>query len=692
MVAGCWGMFFVAPPFQQIVEQAMGGRWNTCKFQIICFVVLILGSAFQGSSSLNLEGSILLKFQARLFSDPYNSLASWHPEDYDPCNWFGVNCVDGEVQMLDLSGLSLGGTLAPELGDLVNLRALMLHSNHLSGTIPAEFGYLTKLEVLDLRDNNLTGRIPAEIANLVSLKQLLLCDNNFEGPIPPELEDLSLLSELQFGEKFASVANQNFDHWTKFATESSVNEGDNHIINLESSYELNLHQNKHNLAGILRRRLLEQSSNLEAVPPKTNSLPQITSQPISRSSGSFPAVANEKNPTQASLPSVFNPQNDNKPTEAASDAQSQPGKARSSGKVWVYVTVSLGSAFLLLVVAALFIIWRRRKAKPIGPFKTGISGQLQKAFVTGVPKLNRPELETACEDFSNIVATFDGFTVYKGTLSSGVEIAVGSTIVTSSADWSQAAELAYRKKIETLSRVNHKNFVNLLGYCEEAEPFTRMMVFEYAPSGSLFEHLHVKEVEHLDWNARMRAIMGAAYCLQYMHHDLNPPVAHSNLTTSSIYLTDDYAAKIAERPFEIVRKAMDSVEDGSSPAPEFKTPADPAENVYCFGMVLLEVITGRLLDSEEHGSLIDWAMPILTEKENIKDLIDPILKSVKMNELEVICEVIQDCIKPNPLQRPTMKEVTSRLREVIPIAPEAAVPRLSPLWWAELEILSVEAA
>jgi len=38
--------------------------------------------------------------------------------------------------------------------------------------------------------------------------------------------------------------------------------------------------------------------------------------------------------------------------------------------------------------------------------------------------------------------------------------------------------------------------------------------------------------------------MGTAYCLQYMHHDLNPPVAHSNLITSSIYLTDDYAAKV----------------------------------------------------------------------------------------------------------------------------------------------------
>ena len=62
-----------------------------------------------------------------------------------------------------------------------------------------------------------------------------------------------------------------------------------------------------------------------------------------------------------------------------------------------------------------------------------------------------------------------------------------------------------------------------------------------------------------------------------------------------------------------------------------------------------------------------------------------------MNELEVICEIISECTHPNPTQRPAMKEITTRLSEAIPITPEVAVPRLSPLWWAELEILSVEA-
>lgn len=58
----------------------------------------------------------------------------------------------------------------------------------------------------------------------------------------------------------------------------------------------------------------------------------------------------------------------------------------------------------------------------------------------------------------------------------------------------------------------------------------------------------VKQFEHLDWAARMRIVMGVAYCLQYMHHDLNPPIPHPNLTSNNVYLTDDYAAKVYLAP------------------------------------------------------------------------------------------------------------------------------------------------
>ena len=85
------------------------------------------------------------------------------------------------------------------------------------------------------------------------------------------------------------------------------------------------------------------------------------------------------------------------------------------------------------------------------------------------------------------------------------------------------------------------------------------------------------------------------------------------------------------------------------------------------------------------------AAEYLNGKRSISCMIDPSLKSFKNNELDVICEVIQQCIQSDPRYRPTMKEITSKLKEVISISPDQATPRLSPLWWAELEILSVEA-
>lgn len=71
-------------------------------------------------------------------------------------------------------------------------------------------------------------------------------------------------------------------------------------------------------------------------------------------------------------------------------------------------------------------------------------------------------------------------------------------------------------------------------------------------------------------------------------------------------------------------------------------------------------------------------------------MIDPTLESFEDDELEVICDVINECIQIDARQRPTMKDITSKLRQGINISPEQAIPRLSPTRWAELEILSME--
>ncbi|KAK8335966.1 hypothetical protein V6Z11_A09G090900 [Gossypium hirsutum] len=691
-------MSLLPRPLQRLAYKGMGDRWKQIGFNLLSFLFLIPSFMIEGSLAINSDGLALLEFRARIDSDPYGAFANWNSNDSSPCLWWGVHCVDGKVQMLDLSALSLEGTLAPELGKLSNLRSLVLYKNHFSGAIPKEFGELTKLELLDLRENDLGGTIPAEIGKMLSLKRLLLCDNKLEGSIPSDLGRLNLLSKLQYDENLTSTSatgigciNRKFGLWQK---DSLAEHQDDCCSDVPGSSEQQIANSMQDVASFARRRLLAQSKNLPAVPATgMSSNEQIISLPTTRSSGSFPAVPKAKQPSAPSpspSPPVEMPptlETDSKPGEPPAEEPSESG----SGNLWKYLIIIPVVVILLAFLAFLFLC-RKRAAKTIGPWKTGLSGQLQKAFVTGVPSLNRVELETACEDFSNIIDTIGGCRVYKGTLSSGVEIAVAATGISSLKDWSKNSEKAYRRKIDKLSRINHKNYVNLIGYCEEDEPFNRMMVFEYAPNGTLFEHLHVKEMEHLDWNARVRIIMGVAYCLQYMHHDLNPPLAHPNLSSSSIYLTDDYAAKLGEIGcLPSTSKSETSSDSESQHSSELPPLVDLEANVYNFGLLLLEIISGKLPCSEEQGPIEKWADQYLSDKSNFGSMTDPTLDSFKIEELEIICEVIKECIATDPRKRPTMKDIITKLREVIQVAPEQATPRLSPLWWAELEILSMEA-
>ncbi|KAJ8568867.1 hypothetical protein K7X08_032564 [Anisodus acutangulus] len=712
----------------------MRSRRNIYGIKLLFLTILILLLEVHECCSLNSEGLALLGFKLNVDSDPNGVLENWNADHCDPCMWSGVECVDGKVQMLNLHGCSLEGTLASQLGNLTHLRSLVLSGNHFSGAIPKEFGRLGMLEVLDLRDNNLSGTIPSEIGDLQSLRILLIHNNNFEESVPLEIGKLHLVSELQFDENLTSDfaagtrCIRKFRHciWhgsmRPFKTINSFIEpikgtlfrylsffqhpspGKDFVDDCKdcsdnlpwSSRPHIIHTIQHQ-EEIARRKLVEQSSNLAAAPANIKGpLVPVIQMPSSRSSGSFRAVPNSDGTTPPmhlpSPPPHHESQDKLNPAAVKQPTNSQAPSAEKFESTWKYVVGICIGVFLLILAVSVFLICRIRAARTIGPWKTGLSGQLQKAFVTGVPKLNRSELETACEDFSNIITGGDSYIVYKGTLSSGVEIAVISTTISSLKDWSMHSETTFRKKIDTFSRVNHKNFVNLIGYCEEDEPFTRMMVFEYAPNGSLFEHLHVEEADHLDWPARMRTVMGTAYCLQFLH-ELNPPVPHCNLNSKAIYLTADYAAKITETDFwsELTVKSKSTSDDlENSVLPPL---ANPETNVYSFGILLIEIISGKSPYSDEKESLLKWAAQYLRhDKQNIASLVDPSLKSFKNNELIVICEVIEQCLQEDPRKRPTIKEAIDKLREAIDVSPNAAVPRLSPLWWAELELLSSEAA
>ena len=198
----------------------------------------------------------------------------------------------------------------------------------------------------------------------------------------------------------------------------------------------------------------------------------------------------------------------------------------------------------------------------------------------------------------------------------------------------------------------------------------------------------VREAEHLDWGMRLRVAMGMAYCLDYMHH-LEQPIPHNNLNSSAIRLTEDYAAKIAEFSFwNEIAAAAPTEFVGSSERLTNTHSTSPECNVYSFGVILFEMVTGRVPYSVDNVSLENWASDYLSGDQPLKEMVDPTLSSYDQEQLEVIRQVIKSCVHPDPRRRPPMREVCIRLREVTGITPDGASPRISPLWWAELELVS----
>jgi hypothetical protein len=149
------------------------------------------------------------------------------------------------------------------------------------------------------------------------------------------------------------------------------------------------------LVKFARRRLLEHSSNLAAAPAGGGSSSgEIIALPTTRSSGSFPAVPKKrkKEPPPPAPPSLPADSNSSKPDGlpiqspdgfSGAPANQQQSSGGTSGNTWKYIIGVAGVVVLIIVSAAVFCVLRSQAVTSIGPWKTGLSGQLQKAFITG---------------------------------------------------------------------------------------------------------------------------------------------------------------------------------------------------------------------------------------------------------------------------------------------------------------------
>uniref|UniRef100_A0A0E0N2G9 non-specific serine/threonine protein kinase n=1 Tax=Oryza rufipogon TaxID=4529 RepID=A0A0E0N2G9_ORYRU len=246
------------------------------------------------------------------------------------------------------------------------------------------------------------------------------------------------------------------------------------------------------------------------------------------------------------------------------------------------------------------------------------------------------ELAAAADGFSesNLLGQGGFGQVYKGTVR-GQEVAIKKL-----RSGSGQGEREFQAEVEIISRVHHKNLVSLVGYCIYGEQ--RLLVYEYVPNKTLEFHLHGSGRPALDWPRRWKIAVGSAKGLAYLHEDCHPKIIHRDIKAANILLDYTFEPKVADfglAKYQATEQTAVSTRVMGTfgyLAPEYAATGkvNDRSDVFSFGVMLLELITGKKPIMVSHGdqpdTLVSWARPLLVravEEENFEELVDPRLEN-----------------------------------------------------------------
>ncbi|CAI8602771.1 unnamed protein product [Vicia faba] len=309
--------------------------------------------------------------------------------------------------------------------------------------------------------------------------------------------------------------------------------------------------------------------------------------------------------------------------------------------------------------------------------------------VLSVKKFSLSELTKATDTFSSEKILGEGGfgRVYHGRLDDGTDVAV--KVLTKG--FHQNGNHEFNVEVEMLCRLHHRNLVKLIGICIEGHK--RCLVYELVRNGSVESHLHgVDQInDPLDWEARKKIALGAARGLAYLHEDSNPHVIHRDFKTGNVLLEDDFTPKVSD--FGLAREATEGSQSVPTRvvgtfgyvAPEYAMTGRllVKSDVYSYGVVLLELLTGRKpVDMSQpvgEENLVVWARPLLKSREGLEQLVDPTLAGTyDFDEMAKVAAIASMCVSLEVSQRPFMGEVVQALKLIYNDNDEMDVDHLSP--------------
>ncbi|XP_027908648.1 receptor-like protein kinase 5 [Vigna unguiculata] len=596
-------------------------------------------------------------------------------------------CRQGQLEQLILIYNSFSGEIPESLGKCKSLMRVRLRNNNLSGSVPEGVWSLPRLQLLELLVNYFSGHISKGISGSSSLSNLLLSNNLFSGSIP---EEIGLLDNLvEFAASNNNLSGQIPGSMVKLKQ----------LVNLDlSSNQLSGDLNFGGIGYLSKVTDLNLSHNrLDGnVPSELGSFPVLNYLDLSWNnfSGEIPLQLQNLRLSELNL-SYNQLSGDIPPLYANANYKTSfignpglcshlPGLCSCYGrnKNWRHMWI-LWSIFVLAgVVFIIGVAWFYFRYRKVKKLQKGLCTASWKSF----HKLRFSGLEVAkLLNEANVIGKGASGKVYKVVLSNGEVVAVkklsgGAPKKVDENGGSRKDE--FEAEVEALGRIRHKNIVRLWCCCNSGND--KLLVFEYMPNGSLGDLLQSSKKSLLDWPTRCKIAVDAAEGLSYLHHDCVPPIVHRDVKSNNILVDEDFVAKVADFGVaKIVTKAGHGTESMSVIAgsygyiaPEYAYTLRVNEkcDIYSFGVVILELVTGRPPIDPEYGEndLVKWVSSAL-EHEEVDDVVDPTLDYKFREEISKVLSVGMQCTSSNPITRPTMRNVVKMLREVTSVPKCASV-------------------
>ncbi|KAH7298112.1 hypothetical protein KP509_25G027200 [Ceratopteris richardii] len=611
-------------------------------------------------------------------------------------------CSQGTLRDMDLSNNMFRGNIPLQYSRCQTLTRLLLHKSQLSGPVPSGFWGSPGLVVLQLDNNNLEGAITSEIRKAHNLSTLKLDHNKFSERLPREIFDLNKLTYLSLSHNHfvGTIPSQigNLKQLSNIYLQSNAFSGrlPAALASCTSINVLELGDNQFSgviptfLASLTAMNTLNLSHNSFSgeIPPELSRL-RLTTFDVSFNNLSGP------------IPSAFSGKPFERMFEGNKDlcgdylqslkpCHDYTRELKSNSMKKMVTFSAFGLAFILFIggIAKLHKMHgrhRERVDKSMPDSWKIIT--LNKVDIEGI------DVERLLDNESVILGSGGAGIVYKAALKSGHTVAIKRIVISTKPCGTSNDDRGFDAEVATLGKIRHKNVIKLLFCCSKMD--VKLLVYEYMPNGSLGDLLHRKTLADnmkstsvvLDWPSRHGIALGAAEGLAYLHHDCSPPIVHRDIKSNNILLDEHFNACIADfgmarlmgqysgKDQETCYAAFTAKLAGTygyiAPEHAYTSKATQKTDIYSYGVVLLELVTGKkAVDRETLGDGVDvvtWVRERLqTNAEKPWQVLDPNLSPIWKQGMLMVLRVALLCTRISPADRPSMRNVVNMLREADP--------------------------